>query len=83
MIVLLTTQEVEEYVCDSVGNDNDFHILCTLDMVILMKVEEDLSNLPNTGVVFSGTNFMTADDWHDQEEVALWDGCVLASFQET
>ena len=46
-----------------------------------MKVEEDLSNLPNPGVVFSAKTFMTADDWHDQEEAAIWDDRVLVSFQ--
>ena len=47
-----------------------------------MKVEEDLSNLPKPGVVFSATQFMTVDDWQDQEDVALWDDRVLVSFQE-
>ena len=46
-----------------------------------MKVEEDLSNLPNPGVVFSAKTFMTEDDWRDQEEAALWDDRVLVSFQ--
>ena len=47
-----------------------------------MKVEEDLNNLPKTGVVFSATKFMTVDDWNDQEEEALWDDRVLVPFQE-
>ena len=67
----------EEYVCNAVENENDFCRLCTLDLVIPMDVEEDLSNLPNPGVVFIAKTFMTADDWHDQEEAALWDDRVL------
>ena len=57
----------EEYVYNTVSNDNDFCRLCTLDLVIPIKVEEEISNLPNPGVVFSATKFMTADYWHDQE----------------
>ena len=44
----------EEYVYDSVGNENDFRRFCTLYLEIPIKVEEDLSNLPNPGVFFSG-----------------------------
>ena len=57
----------EEYTYDAVVNDNGFHILCTMDLMIPMKAEENLSNLPKPGVVFSATKFMTADYWHDQE----------------
>ena len=53
---------VEAYVYDAIGNENEFRRFCTLDLVIPMKVEEDLSNLPKPDVVFSATNFMTADD---------------------
>ena len=56
----------EEYVYDAVGNENDLQRFCTLDLVILMKVEEDLSNLPKPGVFFIATKFMTADYWNDQ-----------------
>ena len=56
----------EEYVYNAVGNDNDFHRLYTLDLVIPMKVEEDLSNLPKPGLVFSATKFMTEYDFHNQ-----------------
>ena len=45
-----------------VGNENDFRRLCTLDLVIPMKVEEDFSNLPKPGVGFSAKTFMAADD---------------------
>ena len=47
-----------------------------------MEVEEDLSNLPKPGVVFSVTKFITTDDWNEQEEADLWYDCVLVSFQE-
>ena len=67
----------EEYVYNTVSNDNDFCRLCTLDLVIPMKVEESLSNLPNNDVVFSAIFFMGEDDWHDQEEADLWDDRVL------
>ena len=56
----------EEYDYNAVGNDNDFHRLYTLDLVIPMKVEEDLSNLPKPGVVYSATKFMIADYLHEQ-----------------
>ena len=46
-----------------------------------MTVEKDLRKLSNSDVVFSVTNFMTSDYWHDQEEAALWDDHVLVSFQ--
>ena len=46
-----------------------------------MKVEEDLSNLPNPCVVFGATKFMAEDACNDQEEAALWDDRVLVSFQ--
>ena len=72
----------EEYDYDAVGNENDFCKLYTLDLVIPMDVEEDLSNLPNPGVVFIATNFMIEDDRHDQEDADLWYDCVLVSFQE-
>ena len=52
----------EEYVCNAVENENDFCRLCTLDLVIPMKLEEDLSNFPKPCVVFSATKFMTADN---------------------
>ena len=45
-------------------------------------MEEDLRNLPKPGLVFSATEFITTDDWHEQEEAAIWDDCVLVSFQE-
>ena len=48
---------VEENVYDDVGNDNYFRKFCTLDLVIPMKAEEDLSNLPKPDVVFSA-NFL-------------------------
>ena len=79
----------EEYVYDAVGNENDFRRLCTLNLVIpkktnktKLKVEDDLSNLPKPGVVFSANSFMTEDYWHEQEDAALWDDHVLVSFQE-
>ena len=62
---------LEEYVYNAVGKENDFRRLCTLDLVIPIKVEEEISNLPNPGVVFSPTKFMTADDSHDQEDAYL------------
>ena len=47
-----------------------------------MKVVDDLINLPNPGVIFSETNFMTAYDWHDQGDADLWYDRVLVPFQE-
>lgn len=69
-------------VYDAVGNENDFRRFCTLDLVIPMKVTDDLSNLPKPGVVFSASKFMTAEEWHDQEEAAEWDDRVVVSFQD-
>ena len=57
----------EEYIYDAVGNENEFHTFCTIDLVIPVKVEEELINLPNHGVVFIATEFMVADDLRKQE----------------
>ena len=62
----------EEYDYNAVGNDNYFRRFCTLDLVITMKVEEDLRNLTNPGVGFSAAKFMTSDDFHNQEDAAIW-----------
>ena len=43
----------KEYVYDTIGNEIKFRRFCTLYLVISTKVEEDLRNLPKTGVVFS------------------------------
>ena len=56
----------EEYIYDAVVNENDFRRFCTIDLVIPMKAEEDLSNRTKPGVVFSSKKFMTEDDWNDQ-----------------
>lgn len=71
-----------ECVYDAVGNENDFRRFCTLDLVIPMKVADDLGNLPKPGVVFSASKFMSAEDWHDQDEAAEWDDRVVVSFQD-
>ena len=47
-----------------------------------MNVEEELINLPEPGVVFSATKFMTSYDWHDEDDAALWNDRVLVSFQK-
>ena len=47
-----------------------------------VEQREDGLNIPKPHVVFAASGFKAGSDWHDQEEVSLWDKRVAVSFQE-
>ena len=42
----------------------------------------DGRNIPKPHIVFQASGFRKGSEWHDQDEVALWDTRVVVSFQE-
>lgn len=64
------------HVYDAVGKDNDAKRFCTLNLFGAMQYRADGLNVPKPHSVFQG-KFQPGCDWHDKEEVALWDSRVL------
>ncbi len=69
------------HVYDSVGKGSDTKRFCTLNLFGAMQHREDGKNVPKPHLVFQGKS-QPGCDWHDKEEVALWDSRVVVSFQE-
>jgi len=68
------------YVYDAIGKDSDVKRFCTLSLFEAMRNREDGLNIPMPHLVFEGA-FRPGSEWHDQEEVSLWDDRVVVSFQ--
>jgi hypothetical protein len=61
--------------------DLDDKCFCTLNLMIPMEVEDDLSNLPKPHLVFKGSQ-KRGEDWADASECEAWHKGVHVSFQE-
>ena len=89
----IDTRGIDE-VYDSVMVPNDEKRFCSLNLTVPMELHEALMNTetvlglektynyPKAHVVFKASKFMTADEWHDQDERRKWDARVIVSFQE-
>ena len=69
-------------VYDAIGKDSDVKRFCTLNLFGAMWNREDGLNIPKPHLVFEASCFKKGSEWHDQEEVSLWDTRVVVSFQE-
>ena len=69
------------YVYDAIGKDSDVKRFCTLNLFGAMWNREDGLNIPMPHLVFEGA-FCPGSEWHDQEEVSLWDDRVVVLFQK-
>ena len=70
----------EDEVYNSVMNENDNNLFCSLNLTLPNELRPDGKNNPKPHVVFKASKFQTADNWHDQEERQQWDPRVIVSF---
>ena len=76
------TLPCEVCLVSAIGKDGDVKRFCTLNLFGAMWNREDGLNIPNPHLVFEASCFKNSSEWHDQEEVSLWDTRVVVSFQE-